>query len=391
MTTTTAGPYTLTDTKPLQFLASSWPSPDQTGWVVVYNFSTSLIQTSFDGDIDFLAPYVANVYNPNGHTFALSTETTGGIGEIYLVYYSNDEPEPSGFPMALYVAPEGTPQPVLSAVSITGPLPLPIEQGLLIVVDETPCKGMVTVGYAFCLHALGGAKPYTWALVAGSLPPGLALSAGGHVTGTPTATGGFTAVFECTDAAGDTDTEAFGFVVLPLPSKGIGEITSSDGSVIVTDPTGPITDLSSGGATALDYDANTFDDGGNPFTLSGAWSTFLTTASLAKGTWLLSVQADYYLNGTPAVEGAIHIVTDSATATFEGPTESGGGGVFTPQYDYILTITCLVHITVAGTLKLQATGNYRGQIASYLLGPVTSPLPHEWVTGYTVVRISKTP
>jgi hypothetical protein len=158
---------------------------------------------------------VANVYNPNGHTFALSTVTIGGIGDIYLVYYSNDEPEPSGFPMALYVAPEGTPQPVLSAVSITGPLPLPIEQGLLIIADATPPEGMVTVGYAFCLHALGGTPPYSWSVVAGSLPPGLSVSVGGHVTGTPTATGGFIAVFECSDAAGNADTEGFGFVVLP--------------------------------------------------------------------------------------------------------------------------------------------------------------------------------
>ena len=407
----TAGPFSLTDTAPLQFPASSWPSPNQAGWVVVYNFSTNLIKTSFNGDDDFLAPYVAGLYDPNGQAFTLSTDTANGMGYIYLVYYSSDEPEPSGFPMALYVAPEGTPQPTLDAVSITGPLPLPIEQGPLTIIIETPPEGMKTVGYSFCLHAVGGTRPYTWSLPAGSLPTGLTLSPGGHVTGTTSAAGGSTAVFTVTDADGNTDTEAFGFVVLPLPSTYIEEIESTDGSITVTDPTGPTVDLATagayikeitsidgsvtvtdptgptvdlataGGGGALEYIAFNEDVNWTSFPLGG-WAAYETTPDLDVGTWLLTVQTNYVLNGTPSSAAAIRVIENSATATFVGPTRAGGGGPYSIQCDCLLTFTCIVKVAVKGTLDIQAQGNYRGQLVGWTAeggGPAT---------GYVAVRIS---
>jgi hypothetical protein len=285
------------------------------------------------------------------------------------------------------VAPEGTPQPVLDTVSITGPLPLPVEQGPLIIAVETPPEGVVTVGYAFALHASGGTKPYTWTLAAGALPAGLALSTGGHVTGTPTATGGSTAVFECTDADGHTDTEAFGFVVVPLSKSAIREITSTDGSVTITDPTGPTTDLSTaGGGGALEYIAETASLGLS-FALSNDYQTYQVTQSFDIGTWLLTVTANYFLNGTPGTGGFIRAIqgatSDSATVDFITPAIAGNGE-WTVEIDCILSFICIMKVTKAGTIDLQAVGNYRGEIAGSL-GASGAGQP---VTGYSAIRIS---
>jgi len=294
---------------------------------------------------------------------------------------------PTGVPPT--VAGSGSPPP--NEVTVAGPLPLPvevadqpiqIEQGPLVIVIETPPEGMATVGYSFCLHAVGGTRPYTWSLPAGSLPTGLTLSTGGHVTGTTSAAGGFTAVFTVTDADGNTDTEAFGFVVLPLPSTYIEEITSIDGSVTVTDPTGPTVDLATaGGGGALEYIAFN-EDVSWSFPLGG-WVAYETTPDLDVGTWLLTVQTNYVLYGTPSSAATIRVIENSATATFVGPTQAGGGGPYSIDCDCLLTFTCIVKVAVKGTLDIQARGNYRGELVGSTIDDSSGP-----ATGYVAVRIS---
>ena len=50
-------------------------------------------------------------------------------------------------------------------------------------------SGTVGAAYDASLAAQGGTAPYTWSLASGSLPPGLALSAAGVLSGTPSAAG----------------------------------------------------------------------------------------------------------------------------------------------------------------------------------------------------------
>jgi large repetitive protein len=56
--------------------------------------------------------------------------------------------------------------------------------------------------YNQTITASGGTAPYTFALVSGSLPPGLALTAAGSLSGIPTTVGSFTFTVQATDAAG---------------------------------------------------------------------------------------------------------------------------------------------------------------------------------------------
>jgi hypothetical protein len=63
--------------------------------------------------------------------------------------------------------------------------------------------GRVGVAYEIGLFASLGVQPYTWAHIAGTLPPGLSVQASpGRVKGTPTMAGTFTFTVRVTDSSG---------------------------------------------------------------------------------------------------------------------------------------------------------------------------------------------
>jgi Putative Ig domain len=70
----------------------------------------------------------------------------------------------------------------------------------------TEALGSGTVGEFYCcgnLFASGGVQPYTWSVVAGTLPPGLELPRGENtISGTPTTAGTFTFTVRVTDDLG---------------------------------------------------------------------------------------------------------------------------------------------------------------------------------------------
>ena len=61
----------------------------------------------------------------------------------------------------------------------------PNPPGALNIVNKTVPNGVVQSGYNVTLIPSGGLAPYTWTLNSGTLPPGLALSTGGDISGTP--------------------------------------------------------------------------------------------------------------------------------------------------------------------------------------------------------------
>jgi len=76
-------------------------------------------------------------------------------------------------------------------------------------------NGEVGVGYlAVTFGASGGTPPYSWS-VAGGLPPGLALSSQGVLTGTDTTSGHFSFTAQVTDSTGATATGPVSMTVFP--------------------------------------------------------------------------------------------------------------------------------------------------------------------------------
>ena len=88
-----------------------------------------------------------------------------------------------------------------AALLITTPSPLP--------------TGTVGTAYSGTFNATGGVTPYTWSVTAGTLPPGLALSSAGVLSGTPTQYGAFSFTVQATDNRGASTTKAFSLTINP--------------------------------------------------------------------------------------------------------------------------------------------------------------------------------
>ena len=74
------------------------------------------------------------------------------------------------------------------------------------ITTTTLANGVVGDTYSQTLSAGGGAVPYTWALSAGTLPPGLTLSSTGFLSGTPTTVGSYSSIIKVTDSNQSTAT-----------------------------------------------------------------------------------------------------------------------------------------------------------------------------------------
>ena len=76
---------------------------------------------------------------------------------------------------------------------------------------ETSVLSGATVGSGFeaALVATGGQRPHTWQLAGGVLPPGLALSSAGRISGAPQAAGQFTFSVRVSDGSGRSATASY--------------------------------------------------------------------------------------------------------------------------------------------------------------------------------------
>jgi len=70
---------------------------------------------------------------------------------------------------------------------------------------------VATVGSAYGVELVstGGQSPHTWQIAAGVLPPGLALSSAGRISGTPQAAGQFSFSIRVADGSGRSATASF--------------------------------------------------------------------------------------------------------------------------------------------------------------------------------------
>ena len=102
------------------------------------------------------------------------------------------------------------------AASVTLSYPLPA----LSVTTATLPDGTAGTAYiSTTLDATGGISPYTWSVPPGTLPPGLALSSSGVISGTPSSPGTFSFTVTVTDAENPaaTATRTLSILVHPAP------------------------------------------------------------------------------------------------------------------------------------------------------------------------------
>jgi endonuclease/exonuclease/phosphatase family metal-dependent hydrolase len=113
-----------------------------------------------------------------------------------------------------------SPPPVTPPGPLTDAGTEPPDSGTSLVIHTTELQAtLVSRPYRAFLTASGGTPAYSWHLVEGTLPPGLALSSLGEIHGTPSAHGSFTFHLEVRDSAGHTARRS-----LTLEVIGVGPI-----------------------------------------------------------------------------------------------------------------------------------------------------------------------
>ncbi len=192
----------------------------------------------------------------------------------------------------------------------------------IVVAPPTLPGAQVGAAYTASVSASGGIAPYTFAIPAGSAPPGLTMASDGTLSGMPTAGGTFNFMVIATDAHGQTGNRAYSFNV-------------SAATVTVAPATLP------NGGIAQAYSQTITASGGTP-----GYSFAVTAGSLPAG---LSLSTGGVVSGTPTAGGTFNF---TVTAT----DSSTGSGPYTGSRAYALTIaastiilppTTLAHATVA--------------------------------------------
>jgi subtilisin family serine protease len=91
--------------------------------------------------------------------------------------------------------------------------------GVLDITTTSVPGGTVGQAYDQSVAATGGASPYTWTVLSGSLPPGLSLTSAtpnASISGSPTTAGTYSFTVQVTDGP-QTDSQALSIVVSPAP------------------------------------------------------------------------------------------------------------------------------------------------------------------------------
>lgn len=152
------------------------------------------------------------------------------------------------------------------------------------VTTSSLADGTVGSSYTATVASTGGIAPVTLQVSSGTMPPGLAMSAGGSITGTPTLAGTFTFTVSATDSMSNSGSRQLSITIQSVP------VTISTTSL----PQGTIgtsynaTVIATGGAGPLQF---TLASGTLPTGLTLAASGAISGTPTALGSYTFTVQA----------------------------------------------------------------------------------------------------
>ena len=255
-----------------------------------------------------------------------------------------------------------------SGNSYSSSLPLRIEAVNLAIATNSLAGASTNVPYSQGFASIGGTPPYTYTLLTGTLPPGLVLSTGGVLSGTPTAAATYNFTIRTTDATTATAQAAFAITV------------SGSGPRILTTsfPNGILNQI---------YNASFSGQGGTPpYTYSLASGTLPTGLILSpNGTF----------SGTPTISGVYPItirigdanqqssqsdlLININSSAFSINNVTAPDGFVNTSYTFALTTSngtapnafMLLSGTLPNGLTLASNGNISGTPTTAGLYPVT--------------------
>ncbi|HID92515.1 MAG TPA: hypothetical protein EYP60_00330 [bacterium (Candidatus Stahlbacteria)] len=163
--------------------------------------------------------------------------------------------------------------------------------------------GQVDVYYSVTLTATAGTTPYTWSIIAGSLPPGLSLnSATGVISGTPTTAGTYNFTVKVVDSS----------VPQTSDTKDLSITINPPGVLPLTITTTFLPD----GYIGVAYSQAVNAIGGTPFAGANPYRWSIQAGSLPPGLTINSLTGE--ISGTPTTIGTFSFtvkVTDSVNNT----------------------------------------------------------------------------
>ena len=183
---------------------------------------------------------------------------------------------------------------------------------LLDVQPATLPNGTEGIPYSQVLTVANAALPVTFAVISGSLPPGLSLTGAGELSGTPTAPGTYTFVIEATDANNCTGSRGYTVVIDPC--------------LVVSPDTLP------GGEVGTPYSEQLTAVGGTPPI------TFTTADPLPAG---LNLAPTGLIDGIPTTPGISLFTVDASDA---------GGCVTSKDYFIVINPPGCPPITISPTV-----------------------------------------
>jgi hypothetical protein len=154
------------------------------------------------------------------------------------------------------------------AQSATASFSITVAGSGLAVTTTTLSGGSVGTSYSATLQASGGTTPYTWSIASGQLPTGLSLSAGGQISGTPSASGTYNFTAKVTDSSNPIQSATSALsITISAPALTLIPASINFGNVQVGQtPTQSVKLTNSGNAT-LDVSKVTIT--GSDFSLTG--------------------------------------------------------------------------------------------------------------------------
>jgi hypothetical protein len=191
------------------------------------------------------SPSIGTVSLPNGTvgvSYSQTLSVTGGTSPYTWSIATGSLP--SGLSLSSSGVVSGTPTtaggPTSITFKVTDLTSTTATKSLSIAITTPPSistsslpNGTVGTAYSQTLAATGGTSPYSWTVIAGSLPSGLTLSSSGLISGTPTTAGGPTSItLKVTDNNNITATK-----VLSVTTVYATWDINMDGSVNVLDMT----------------------------------------------------------------------------------------------------------------------------------------------------------
>ncbi len=188
--------------------------------------------------------------------------------------------------------------------------------------------GTVSSPYSDTLGANGGAPPYNWTVIGGTLPPGLTAAASGTVSGTPTQAGTYTFTAQATDNSGATASGAV-TITIAAPPLTVTSMSSLPNGILGSEYFGQIVTPAGGVA---------------PYTFA------ISSGSLPQGLSLANGQ----IGGTPTSQGKFSFaitVTDSASPA--NTTSTSAQIVINPsQADLLISSASVPFSLTAGASAL---------------------------------------